>query len=92
MKTVLFIIAGNNGKKYAYNTDADVKAGDTIKIEKSNTLVVTDVLAKHYLYVNTTNGNLGVELTSTTDVKINTLVIREGDSNDVIYGQLVEKL
>lgn len=92
MKTVLFIITGNNGKKYAYNTEADVKVGDTVKIEKGNSLIVTDVLSKHYLYVNTTNGNLGVELTSTSDVKINTLVIREGDSSEVVYGQLIEKL
>ena len=91
MKTIFCIISGNAGKKYAYNTDATLKVGDQVKIEKGNSLVVTNILDKQFEYVNSATGSLGMEITSTSDVKISTLVIREGASPDIVFGQLVEK-
>lgn len=65
-------------KKYAFNTENDVKVGDILKSSTYDTnMVVTDVLDKAYKYYNNTTGELSDVLNSTALRSIKTMDITD---------------
>ena len=103
MKTIL-VVYSNRGnkltskeiagmKRYSFNTEADVKEGDIINSPNypSSPLTVVKVLETAYKHYNSINGELSNEFKSTAQWDIKTLIIREADAPDVVYGTIVEQ-
>jgi hypothetical protein len=99
MKTILVIYSNaktitNNllarNKKYAFNTEADVKVGDIIASNSYDTnMIVAKVLDKSYTYYNASTGELTDEYKSTYCWNIKKLVISE-EEDDVVMGRIVK--
>jgi len=97
MKTI-FVVYGNDTrayndcktKRYAFNTESDVKVGDKLNSrEYSSDMVVKEVLNTSFKYYNNLTGDLSNELTSTAFRDIKTMEIVDRDEN-VIYAIKVE--
>jgi hypothetical protein len=78
-------------KRYAFNTESDVKIGDELKSKSySSSMSVVEILDKAYTYYNNINGDLSNEITSTSMRKIKVLEIREEEDN-IVYATKVEE-
>lgn len=97
MKTILVVytnrqmskkeIAGS--KKYAFNTDSDLKEGDMISSQEYTTpMLVVKVLDEHYKYFNHATGELTNKFNSTSQWEIRTLIIRE-DEEMAVYAKMI---
>lgn len=76
-------------KYYSFNTEADVKAGDFIKSSAYTTrLLVVKVLEEKFMYYNFSTGDLSNTLNSTSQREIKTLVIKEADAENTVYGYI----
>ena len=100
MKTILVIYTNKKltksseigkNKRYAFNTEADLKEGDMFESNDYSTkLQVVKVLDKSYIYYNASTGELSDMFTSASQWLIRTVVIRE-DVSDVVYASLVKE-
>ena len=97
MKTVLGIYTHNKlsskealkKKKYAFNTDQDLKVNDLIESNEFSTPIqIVQVLDKSFNYVNIATGDLSHEITSTNQFPVREIIIRQ-EKSDVIYGKLL---
>jgi hypothetical protein len=95
MKTVLVVYSGKEKlpkkeirrmKQYAFNTAADLKAGDRIESEEYDTpMVVAEVFDKKFTYYNMATGDLSDDRPANTNIRpIRELVIGEPDT-DTVY-------
>lgn len=76
-------------KKYAYNTEADLKEGDLIISNSYNSfLQVTNVLETLYTYYNSVTGEMSNEITSSNQWKIKTLILNQENNPNFVYGSL----
>ena len=76
-------------KKYAFNTEEDLKEGDMLKSPNYDTpMMVVRVLDTSFKYYSHVTGELFDEINSTHCYDIRTLVIRTDDSN-VVYAQKI---
>ena len=98
MKTILVVytnrqmskkeIAG--AKKYAFNTDSDLKVGEIISSQEYTTpMMVVKVLDESYQYFNFATGELTNKFNSTSQWEIRTLIIRE-DEEMAIYAKRIQ--
>ena len=79
-------------KKYAFNTDSEIKVGDLIKSPDYDTpMQVILILDKSYKYYNSVSGDLSDEINSTKQWLIKDLVIRESSEANTVYGEIVNK-
>lgn len=99
MKTVLVIYSNHrlplttigNRKKYAFNTEDDLKPGDMLNTTAYDTkLQVVKVLDKSFKYYNEATGELSDEFTSTRQWVIKKLIMREDDDTSV-YGNIIDR-
>ena len=95
MKTI--VVVYSNGKlsnkeigrlkKYSFNTDSEVSVGDLIETNEYDTnLLVVKVMEKSFKYYNRSTGEMSDEYVSTSQWEIRTLIIREADEENVVYG------
>ena len=76
MNTIIVMFEGTCKKKYAYNTDSKVAAGDIlVSPEYDNKMTVIDVLEDRYKYVNPDTGELSNKMTSLNQNLIKTLKV-----------------
>jgi hypothetical protein len=81
-------IAG--AKKYAFNTDSDLKVGEIISSQEYTTpMMVVKVLDESYQYFNFATGELTNKFNSTSQWEIRTLIIRE-DEEMAIYAKRIQ--
>ena len=100
MKTI-FVVYGSDvsraandckTKRYAFNTEADVKVGEVLRAkEYSSDMVVKEVLDKSFKYYNNINGDLSNELTSTSFRAVKNLKVVDNADNDVIATRVNEE-
>lgn len=76
MNTIIVTFEGTYKKKYAYNTDSKVVAGDVLTSpEYTSKMTVIDVLDESYKYVNPDTGELSSKMTSLNQNLIRTLKV-----------------
>lgn len=83
MKKTIFVIytnvkkeSGSYDKRYAFNTESEVKEGDMLKTDNYKTnLQVVKVLDKSYKYFNRETGELSDVITSTHQFEIRDIKI-----------------
>ena len=79
-------------KRYTFNTEAEVKVGDVINSPSYSTpITVVKVLDKSYKFYNSITGDLSDEFKSSSQWDIKTLIIRDPDAPDTVYGCFVEQ-
>ena len=79
-------------KRYSFNTEADVKVGDVINSPSYTTpITVVKVLDTSYKYYNGITGDFSNEFKSSAQWDIKTLIIRDPDTPDTVYGYIVEQ-
>ena len=89
---IIFVKFGGIGQTYCFKTkDESIKFGDILESASYRVpMVVTAVVDKEYRYVNTFNGELTNEVTSTKCVPIKTIKLHEDD--DIVYVHKVNRL
>lgn len=99
MKKTIFVVYSMNKadikkckvKRYAFNTESDVKVGDVLRSKDYSTdMIVAEVLDKAYSYYNNMNGDLSDTMNSSSLRAIKVMAIRE-EEDDVVYAVKVEE-
>lgn len=85
MNTIIVTFEGTCKKKYAYNTDSKVAAGDVlISPEYTSKMTVIDVLDESYKYVNPDTGELSNKMTSLNQNLIRTLKVAADKTDSTV--------
>lgn len=87
MNTIIVMFEGTCKKKYAYNTESKVAAGDVlVSPEYSNSkMTVIDVLSESYKYVNPDTGELSNKMTSLNQNLIRTLKVVADKTDQTVF-------
>ena len=100
MKTILVVYThsklnkkeANRKKKYAFNHEGDLKLGDLFTSgDYDSPMQVVKILDKAHTYFNRSTGEMSDTFNSTDQWDIRTLVIREEDEGDIVYGTKVKE-
>ena len=79
------VITNRNLKRYAFNTDSEVKVGDVVVSKDYGTrMVVVKILEKSYKYYDRVTGTSSNEITSTGMYEIKDIKVVDDVNNEVV--------
>jgi len=79
------VITNRNLKRYAFNTDSEVKVGDVVVSKDYDTrMVVVKILEKSYKYYDRVTGTSSNEITSTGMYEIKDIKVVDDVNNEVV--------
>lgn len=88
--TAVGVITNRNLKRYAFNTDSEVKVGDVVVSKDYDTrMIVVTVLGKSYKYYDRVTGALSDEITSTGMYEIKDMKVVDDVNNEVVVAARV---